>query len=63
MRTILYAPAVALLGLALMSACGTDMEQRAAKGAATGLLLAGPVGTAAGKAAGPVTSEVKENNR
>lgn len=63
MRTILYAPAVALLFVALMSACGTNMEQRAATGAATGLILAGPVGAAVGAAAGAVTSEVKEDNR
>jgi osmotically inducible lipoprotein OsmB len=63
MRTILYAPAAALLGLALMSACGTNMEQRAATGAATGFIVAGPVGTAVGAAAGAVTSEVKEDNR
>jgi uncharacterized membrane protein len=63
MRAILYAPAVALLGLALMSACGTNMEQRAATGAATGLIVAGPVGAAVGAAAGAVTSEVKEDNQ
>jgi hypothetical protein len=63
MRTILYAPAVALLVVALMSACGTNMEQRAATGAATGLIVAGPVGAAVGAAAGAVTSEVKGDNR
>jgi len=63
MRAILYAPAGALLGLALMSACRTNMEQRAATGAATGLIVAGPVGAAVGAAAGAVTSEAKEDNQ
>jgi hypothetical protein len=63
MRTVLYAPAVALLGLALLGACGTNMEQRAATGAATGLIVAGPVGAAVGAAAGAVVNEVEEDNR
>jgi len=63
MRTVLYTPAVALLGLALLGACGTSMEQRAATGAATGLIVAGPVGAAVGAAAGAVVSEVEEDNR
>ena len=63
MRTILYAPAAALLGLALLSACGTNMQQRAATGAATGLIVAGPVGAAVGAAAGAVVNEVEEDNK
>lgn len=63
MRAVLYAPAIALLGIALLSACGTNMEQRAATGAATGLVVAGPVGAAVGAAAGAVASEVEEDNR
>lgn len=63
MRAVLYAPALALLGIALLSACGTNMEQRAATGAATGLVVAGPVGAAVGAAAGAVASEVEEDNR
>jgi len=63
MRTVVYAPAIALLGIALLSACGTNMEQRAATGAATGLIVAGPVGAAVGAAAGAVASEVEEDNR
>lgn len=62
MRTVLYAPAVALLGIALLGACGTNMEQRAATGAATGMVVAGPVGAAVGAAAGAVVNEVDEEN-
>ena len=62
MRTVLYAPAVALLGLALLGACGTNMEQRAATGAATGLVVAGPVGAVVGGVAGAVVNEVEEEN-
>lgn len=59
-RLALISPAVALLGLALLTGCGTNMEQRAATGAATGLLVAGPVGAAVGGAAGVVVNEVDE---
>ncbi len=59
-RTMLYAPAVALLGLAMLTACGTNMEQRAASGAAAGLVVAGPIGAAVGGAAGAVVNEVEE---
>ena len=63
MRTVLYAPAAALLGLAILGACGTNMQQRAATGAATGLIVAGPVGAAVGAAAGAVVNEVEEENK
>jgi len=49
-RTVLFT-AIAALGL---SACGTTMEQRAATGAAAGLIVAGPVGAAVGAVAGAV---------
>ncbi len=62
MRTVLYAPAICLLGLALLAACGTNMEQRAATGAATGLVVAGPVGAVVGGVAGAVVNEVEEDN-
>ena len=45
-RTMTFAPAAALLGFALLAGCGHNMEQRAATGAATGLVVAGPVGAA-----------------
>jgi osmotically inducible lipoprotein OsmB len=61
-KTILYAPALGLLSFALLSACGTNMEQRAASGAAAGLVVAGPVGAAVGGAAGAVVNEVDEEN-
>jgi osmotically inducible lipoprotein OsmB len=61
-RAVLYAPALALLGLAALSACGTNMEQRAATGAATGLVVAGPVGAVVGGAAGVLVNEAEEDN-
>lgn len=62
MRTVLYAPAVGLLGLALLAGCGTNMEQRAATGAATGLIVAGPVGAAVGAGVGAVVNEADEQD-
>ena len=62
-RTMLYAPAIGLLGLAMLAACGTNMEQRAATGAAAGLVVAGPVGAAVGGAAGAVVNEVQEDKQ
>ena len=60
-RAFLIAPAAALLGMSLLAACGTNMEQRAATGAAAGLVVAGPVGAAVGAGAGVVVNEVEEN--
>jgi osmotically inducible lipoprotein OsmB len=59
-RLALLSPAVGLLGLAVLGGCGTNMEQRAATGAATGLVVAGPVGAVVGGAAGAVVNEVDE---
>ncbi len=59
-RTMLHLPAIGLLGLAMLAACGTTMEQRAATGAAAGLVVAGPVGAAVGGAAGAVVNEIEE---
>lgn len=42
------------LGLSALAGCGTNMEQRAATGAATGLIIAGPVGAAVGATVGAV---------
>ena len=56
-----YLPAAALLGFALLGGCGTNMEQRAATGAATGLVVAGPVGAVVGAGAGAVVNEAEEN--
>ena len=54
--------AVLALGVATLSACGTNMEQRAATGAATGLIVAGPVGAAVGAVAGVVVDEADKKN-
>lgn len=54
--------AVLALGAATLSACGTNMEQRAATGAATGLIVAGPVGAAIGAVAGVVVDEADKKN-
>jgi osmotically inducible lipoprotein OsmB len=56
------AVAVIALGAATLSACGTNMEQRAATGAATGLIVAGPVGAAVGAVAGVVVNEADKKN-
>lgn len=61
-RTLIMAPAAALLAASLLAGCGTNMEQRAATGAATGLVVAGPVGAVVGGAAGAVVNEVEEEN-
>lgn len=62
-RPALISPAVGLLGLALLAGCGTNMEQRAATGAAAGLVVAGPVGAAVGGAAGAVVNEVDKADK
>lgn len=52
---------LALAGLALaLSACGHNTEQRAATGAAAGLILGGPVGAAVGAGAGVVISKTQD---
>jgi hypothetical protein len=51
--------AIAGLGLGL-SACGHNMEQRAATGALAGLVVAGPVGAAVGAGAGAVISKSQD---
>ncbi|MFC3080048.1 hypothetical protein ACFODL_18255 [Phenylobacterium terrae] len=52
---------LALAGLALtLAACGHNTEQRAATGAAAGLILGGPVGAAIGAGAGVVVSKTQD---
>ena len=53
-RLTLLACAAAAIGLA---ACGHNVEQRAATGAITGAVVAGPVGAVVGGAAGAVISK------
>lgn len=43
-----------LVATIVLAGCGTNMEQRAATGAATGLIIAGPVGAAVGATVGAV---------
>ena len=51
-------------GLALaLSACGHNAEQRAATGAAAGLIVAGPIGAAVGAGAGVVVSKAQDRRR
>jgi len=45
--------------LAGLAACGHNTEQRAATGAAAGLVVAGPVGAAVGAGVGVVVSRTK----
>ena len=62
MRTRLTLLACAGAALAL-SACGHNVEQRAATGAITGAVVAGPVGAAVGGAAGAVVSKGVDDKR
>jgi osmotically inducible lipoprotein OsmB len=55
------AMSVVAVAAILLASCGTNMEQRAATGAATGLIIAGPVGAAVGAAVGAVVNEAEEN--
>jgi hypothetical protein len=59
MRRFLSLPAILALGLSL-SACGHNVEQRAATGGIAGLLVAGPIGAAVGAGAGVVVSHAQD---
>lgn len=59
MRKIFLALMVAGSGLGL-TACGHGMEQRAATGAAAGLVVGGPVGAVVGAGVGAVVSKSKD---
>ncbi len=48
------------IGLSVLAGCGTNMEQRAATGAATGLIIAGPVGAAVGATVGAVVDSTQD---
>ncbi|HYG27969.1 MAG TPA: hypothetical protein VD906_13815 [Caulobacteraceae bacterium] len=45
-----------------VSACGHNMEQRAATGAIAGAVVGGPVGAAVGAAAGAAVDKVADAN-
>jgi len=47
----------------LLAACGTNMQERAATGAATGLIIAGPVGAAVGAGVGAVVDTVDKDGK
>lgn len=52
---------ILLAGLAVgLSACGHNVEQRAATGAATGAVLGGPVGAVIGAGVGTVVSKAAD---
>lgn len=52
---------IVLAGLAIsLSACGHNVEQRAATGAATGAVLGGPVGAVVGAGVGTVVSKAAD---
>ena len=58
MRAIIKTAAV--LGLAAgLCACGHGVEKKAATGAATGLVIAGPIGAAVGAGVGVVTQKAE----
>jgi uncharacterized protein YcfJ len=52
---------IVLAGLAItISACGHNVEQRAATGAATGAVVGGPVGAVVGAGVGTVVSKAAD---
>lgn len=52
---------IAITGLAVvLSACGHNVEQRAATGAVTGAVFGGPVGAAVGAGVGVVVSKAAD---
>ena len=52
---------IVLAGLAIsLSACGPNVEQRAATGAATGAVLGGPVGAVVGAGVGTAVSKAAD---
>lgn len=59
MRGTILAVMMALAATSL-GGCGHNMEQRAATGAAAGLVVAGPVGAAVGAGVGAVISKSKK---
>jgi osmotically inducible lipoprotein OsmB len=59
MRAITSA-AILVLAAASLTACGHNMEQKAATGAATGMLVAGPIGAAVGAGVGAVTQKAED---
>jgi len=61
-RALTMAPVAALTALSL-SACGHNMEQRAATGAATGAVLGGPVGAVVGAGVGAVVDTASKPKR
>jgi hypothetical protein len=63
MNTRTLASFAGFLAATMISACGTNMEQRAATGAATGLIVAGPVGAAVGAAVGAVVDTVEDDKK
>ena len=60
MRKIVLVLAVAGMALGL-AACGHNVEQRAATGAAAGLIVGGPVGAAVVAGVGVVVSKAADN--
>lgn len=61
-KTKIAAALAAVVSAGLLSACGHNMEQRAATGAAAGLVVAGPVGAAVGAGVGAAVNEVDEQD-
>ncbi len=57
MSALRWVPLAVAMALTV-SACGHNMEQRAASGALAGAVVAGPVGAAVGAGAGAVVNTV-----
>ncbi len=57
-----FMPVAVVLAAMSLAACGTNTEQRAATGAMTGAVIAGPVGAVVGAGAGVVAERIDRAN-
>lgn len=61
-RRLIPLTVLSIIAASGLAACGHNMEQRAATGAAAGAVVAGPVGAVVGAGAGAVVNEVSKPN-
>jgi len=61
-RRLIPMTVLAVVAASGLAACGHNMEQRAATGAVTGAVIAGPPGAVVGAGVGAVVDTVKKPN-